>query len=276
MCATNEDQAAPRPQHHQQGSERRPSAPTTLGRRAVLAGTGVGIASLALPAAAHASSLTFTSEPIASGPELTLWLDAANPASYSAGATTWVNLAGDGVGDVAIQAGATAPTFNVGGWFDFDGSQHLVAGTPVPSGSSYSAEAWAMDTSATQSGNRNILSSADDVIFLNGSTLYGGIGATYLLTSMPDFPPNVWRHVALTFDSVSKRTTLYVNGVQQSQATATGTYSGKQLYIGSHVNVASPTSWWQGRIAQIRTYTTELSASTVVQNFDASKARYSV
>jgi hypothetical protein len=69
---------------------------------------------------------------------------------------------------------------------------------------------------------------------------------------------------------------LYINGVQVTQNTnVTQSFTGGEtLRIGSHVNVSTPVSFWNGRIAQARVYNTALNAANILTNFNATKGRF--
>src|ERR1700742_5078423 len=81
-----------------------------------------------------------------------------------------------------------------------DGTSGLVnIGTPNPNGSSYTKEAWIFPTSVA--GPRNIISSLNSPLFLNGGPLDGGQGGSFSLVADPTtYTVNVWVHVALTYD----------------------------------------------------------------------------
>jgi hypothetical protein len=71
--------------------------------------------------------------------------------------------------------------------------------------------------------------------------------------------------------------TLYVNGSQVNQnTTVTQSFVGETLRIGSHVTGVTPTSFWNGKIAQVRVYNTALTAANVLNNFNATKGGYLV
>jgi hypothetical protein len=68
---------------------------------------------------------------------------------------------------------------------------------------------------------------------------------------------------------------LYINGVQVSQNTnVTQSYISETERIGAHFTGVNPISFWDGKIAQVRVYSSALSGADVLQNFDTDKARY--
>jgi hypothetical protein len=70
---------------------------------------------------------------------------------------------------------------------------------------------------------------------------------------------------------------LYINGVQVSQNTGvTQSYISQTERIGAHFFGGSPVSFWDGKIAQVRVYSSALTGAEVLQNFDADRARFSL
>lgn len=199
-------------------------------------------------------------------------VQAGNASSYPGSGTTWTNLVNNGT--YTISNG----TFNSGngGSIVFNGTNTFVSiGTPLSTGTSYTIEAWVYATSVA--GSHNIVSSANNVFWVSGGTLYGGLAGSYTLVSSASFPTSVWKHVVLTFSDTTNTMTLYVNGTQVNQNTnVTQTYTSELMRIGAHDNAGSPVSFWNGRIAQVRVYTTALTAANVLTNFNATKGGYLV
>lgn len=243
-------------------------------RRRVLAGGAAAITSVALTSASAAASPAAAE--VAGGPTLRLHLDAGNPASYDpTAAGTWNDLSGTG-NHVTVPGGTGSPTFDAGGWFAFDGGDFLELGALLAAGTAYTLEAWVRD--AGPGGvNRNILSSAQDVLFISGSTLYGGTGGSYLLTSSPSFPQGAWKHVAYTLDPGSPGTArLLIDGAEVATTSTSRTFSGGTLRLGSHESGGSPVSFWNGRIAQVRVYSGAPSTATLLANYEATRGTFGV
>jgi hypothetical protein len=278
--------------------------PTDLRRRDLLAASGLGIASLVLPrAAAHASGTSIVPQgdefQPAVDPErpLVLYVDAMNPYSYPGTGTTWFDLSVNR-NHVTFAAEATQhPTFVTDAgtgqsWFAFDGndyfdisleaSKRIANASPYSGSTGYSIEAWVWD--AGPGGNdRNIVSGADRFLFVTGSSLWAGGDGTYNDLTWNNFPRNVWKYVAFTYhlieidpeaNTTSGRARLYVDADQKQEKTTSVNYvRNDKLTVGAH-NLATPTSFWNGRIAEVRLYARELSPTEVTERFDATKARY--
>jgi hypothetical protein len=200
---------------------------------------------------------------------LVIDLDAGNADSYPGTGTTWTNLVDDT--DYTISNGAFDS--GNGGSIVFNGTSTFVPiGTPLSNGTDFTKEAWVNADVVTSA--RNILSSASNVFWNNGSTLSGGVGGTFNHVTSASFPATVWRHVVLTFDEAVNTMRLYINGVQVSQNTnVTQSYIRQIERIGAHFG-SSPISFWDGKIAQVRVYSSALTGAEVLQNFDADRSRY--
>lgn len=201
---------------------------------------------------------------------LVVHLDAGDSASYPGSGNTWTNLVD------STNYTITDGTFDSGngGSIVFNGTSTFVPiGTPLSNGTNFTKEAWILADVVTSS--RNILSSASNVFWNNASTLSGGVGGSFSEVTSSSFPSGVWRHVALTFNDANNTMRLYINGSQVSQNTnVTQSYVSEIERVGAHFFNGNPVSFWDGKIAQVRVYNTELSNSEIAQNYNASKDRY--
>jgi hypothetical protein len=197
-------------------------------------------------------------------------LDAGNTNSYPGTGITWTNLVDST--EYTISNG----TFDSGngGSIVFDGTSTFVpVGTPLSAGTNFTKEAWVNADVVTSA--RNILSSANNVFWNNGSTLSGGVGGTFNHVTSASFPATVWRHVVLTFDDAVNTMRLYINGVQVSQNTnVTQSYISETERIGAHFTGVNPISFWDGKIAEVRVYNTALTGANVLTNYNNTKTRY--
>lgn len=203
-------------------------------------------------------------------PNLVVHLDAGNTSSYPGSGTTWTNLV-DSTNYTIVSGSYDSGN---GGSIVFNGtSTYVDIGTPLSNGSNFTKEAWVNADVVTNS--RNILSSASNVFWNNGSTLSGGVGASYTLVTSSSFPAGQWKHVVLTFDDAANTMRLYINGVQVSQnVSVSQSYISEVERIGAHFFSGNPVSFWDGKIAQIRVYNEALSTTQVQANFDNTKATY--
>ena len=198
-------------------------------------------------------------------------LDAGNTNSYPGTGTTWTNLVNDT--DYTISNGAFDS--GNGGSIVFNGTSTFVPiGTPLSNGTNFTKEAW-VNADVVTAGGRNILSSASNVFWNNGSTLSGGVEGTFNHVTSASFPATVWRHVVLTFDDAVNTMRLYINGIQVSQNTnVTQSYISETERIGAHFTGVNPISFWDGKIAEVRVYSQALTGNEVLTNYNNTKARY--
>jgi hypothetical protein len=197
-------------------------------------------------------------------------LDAGDTNSYPGSGSTWTDLVD--ATNYTI-ANGTFDSAN-GGSIVFNGTSTFVdIGIPLSGGSNFTKETWVNADVVT--GSRNILSSANNVLWNNGSTLSGGVGGAFSSVTSSSFPSGQWRHVVLTFDDSINTMRLYINGTQVSQNTnVTQSYISETERIGAHFFSGNPVSFWDGKIAQVRVYSKALSNTEVQTNFDSTKARY--
>lgn len=147
---------------------------------------------------------------------------------------------------------------------DLDGTNDDISiGTPLPTSSSFTKEAWVYATET--SGSHNILSSSGSPFWINNGRLKAGIGGTIEVISDPGtFPSNTWVHVAVTFDNPTNTMRLYRNGTLVASSTSvTSNYSGESMYIGSW---QGSMSFFEGRIDEVRIWNTARTATQILNN----------
>ena len=169
----------------------------------------------------------------------------------------------------------TAATWTTAGKFgnalSFNGTSACVTVPSAPSlqlTTGMTLEAWVFPTS-TPTGWRAVIDKTVDGYYLMASSQNPGPGPTIggSWTSGGDYQPgptalapNVWTHIAATFDGATMR--VYVNGVQVASkakavplAPTTGT-----LQIGGD---SYPNEFFAGRIDEVRVYNRALSAAEI-------------
>ncbi len=200
-------------------------------------------------------------------------LDAGNIDSYPGTGTIWTNLVDESTYTIS---NGTFDSSN-GGSIVFNGDVNdgtfVAIGTPLSNGTNFTKEAWVNDNVVT--GPRNILSSASNVFWNNGSTLSGGVGVSFSLVTSSNFPTSVWVHVVMTFDDDNNTMRLYINGVEVSENTGvTQSYISEIERIGAHFSGGNPVSFWDGKISQVRVYEESLTDTEVLNNYNNTKSRY--
>ena len=221
---------------------------------------------------------------------LVLCLDAGNTKSYPGSGTTWTDLTSNGNNGTLVNGGSglTFNSSNVGS-IVFDGSNDYVSlpsATPTTFGTGdFTISCWVNFSTITGLTNyRTILSdyvsatslqnfifgmdnSSGSVpkfsIYVAGSSIYGN---TTLTT-------NTWYNLVSTRASGTIR--LYINGVLDSTPTVNnGNITGVSLPRIGMIPNASQTGYFGGYMSIMMIYNRSLSASEVLQNYNATKLRY--
>jgi len=204
---------------------------------------------------------------------LTFAVDAGSTRSYPSSGTTWKNLGSSG-SDVALTNG---PTFNAanGGYFEFDGTDdyaysnstsfNITGNVTINSWIRHDGTGSSVGNYMSNSANsgyrmrRNGANGSNLWIYASGNAVNGG--AIY---------DNIWYMVTGVFSSTGLR--AYINGVLvDSNTTAYSASFGGSFFIGAY---ATGLEIFGGDIASAQVYSSALTASEILQNFNAQKSRF--
>ena len=214
---------------------------------------------------------------------LVLSLDAANKLSYPGTGTTWYDLTNSGY----IGTLTNGPTFNNvnGGIFIFDGIDDYVQTnySQNTNDALITWECWFWDNSPGGFlSNTAIVSNYGPVgttpftvmhIYDNGNVFFAqrnSSGTESSATYSVNICNGIWHHIVGVIDSTN--TLIYVDGIlRASQAKVTGTTtSGQNIVIGgNHLG-----RYQSCRMAGVRIYNIALTATQVLQNYNANKTRF--
>ena len=211
---------------------------------------------------------------------LALWLDAANSNSYSGSGSTWTDVSGngndatlsgtysldstDGGGSMHFNTGgATAPVYLT----DLNANGGTIEGWVkiLTTGGYRHITGWRYNESAFLLLLTSPAGSMEVGVTNAGSQAAADIGASTFA--------NNWSHIALTID-IGGNVVYYRNG----QAVVTMTHNGTAFTNSTnqfHLNTSNLGSSNQ-KHAVARVYTTVLTASDVLSNFEAERARFGV
>ncbi len=233
--------------------------------------------------------MSFSNGPTVVTNGLVLALDAGDRNSYVSGSTTWTDLVGSKNGTLT-----NGPTFNSGsgGSIVFDGADDYVATASnigISGASPRTVECWIyVDSSSNKSilgyGGNEIGVLFDTLVWYTGQYLTaighyygGGYDTIPTLPSRNTINLNQWNHVVHMYDGTTA--SLYTNGVfsnskefsisagNQLNTTNSTFRVGTGQYTGGY-------TYTTGKIASSRFYNRTLSASEVLQNYNATKGRF--
>jgi hypothetical protein len=203
---------------------------------------------------------------------LILHVDAAVSRSYSGTGLTVNGLVG-GIGGTLVNGVGFGTTDN--GYFIFDGSNDYInfGNSSTLQQSTGSLSAWTK-ASSPGSGYRGIIAKQGAYgLFYTDSVLvaYDWAADTPRSTGI-NIADNTWKNVVLTYQSgVSNGTRIYINGVSVLTTTITILNQINNLFGGAEANASQFASC---QISSLNMYNRVLTASEVLQNYNATKRRY--
>lgn len=178
----------------------------------------------------------------------------------------------------ALTNGVSLSTSN-GGCMSFDGSNDCVvinSNASILPTSAYTKTAWFYPTSFVTANN--IISggnSGQHAFWLaSGNKLNAGHNGSWsTVVSSTTLSLNTWYYGAVTFNT-STGWVLYLNGVSESTSASTTTFTGNgEILIGAF---STGNNVFTGRIACVGVYNRVLSASEILQNFNATRGRFGI
>jgi hypothetical protein len=208
---------------------------------------------------------------------LVFCLDAANTRSYPGSGTVWSDLSRNGY----IGTLTNGPTFDStnGGSIVFDGVNDNVTtlSNYVFGTENFAINVW-FKTNGTQSTNSTLICLANLANITNWQLSFTSnilrffwsdsnfVNTTYSIN-------NIWTNVNVVREStLSNGLKIYLNGMLNVTATVASNFTdlvGYRLGVNRGNN-----AWFKGNIAQTLIYNRALSATEVLQNYNATKGRY--
>ena len=205
---------------------------------------------------------------------LLFYYDAGNLISYPKSGTSTRNLTSlsTNVGTLNNGVGFSS---NNGGYFTFDGTDdNINIGTVGGYSNQMTCEGWFRTTSSASWKNM-ICGPVGDVIFtVNGNVInFGSQGSSpipHTNYSNTIVNTGAWFYAAATYNGSTVN--IYINGVLDASYARTGSQTPGNLRIGSNDNGAG--EFFNGDLPIVRMYSTALSQSQIIQNFNAQKSRF--
>jgi len=214
---------------------------------------------------------------------LVLALDAGNTKSYPGSGTTWTDLSGNG-NNVTLTNGPTYSSAN-GGSIVFDGSNHYANFFAPSLGTTATVEMW-VNLGASYTDRMFFGWLAYDVFCGSGNLGYntGNSNDVYGISSATVSSLGLvgnWKHYVFEMRSDVSYTNnkIYINGVSQTLSQQQGSENGANRTFNSG---NGKISGWRPdtnypipmNCASFRVYNKALTASEVLQNYNALKGRY--
>ena len=219
---------------------------------------------------------------------LVLWYDPSNSASYSGSGTTINDLSPNPINGTMTNITFATPSFSYNG----TSSQVQIADNAKlePGSGDWTMEAWFNTTAFKTGGSGVILGKFDpgglsiDVSYSirTNSTggLYSQIGdgtGSFINSTTYQTSLSTWAQVIYVWKNIATNSLeTFINGssigsVSHSFASILNTPA--NLFLGSY-NGGEYSQYFNGKIGIVRLYNTSLTASQVLQNYNADKAKY--
>lgn len=210
---------------------------------------------------------------------LKLHLDASNSSSYLGTGTTWTDISTS-----ALSATLTnGPSFsaNNGGYFSFDGTDDYVSlPTAYPGSNDITIEAWVNRTA--YSGGNTAIANMDNWNVGNVHFQFANNQLQFALSSEADkyatysFSINKWYHVAAVYNKSAKTVAFYVNGelINTENYSNPPSVANQFFKIGAWSNNTSLGNFFNGKISLVRIYSSALSTSQILNNFNNGKVNF--
>jgi len=217
---------------------------------------------------------------------LVLYYDPSNSSSYPGSGTSIFDLTANSLDGSLSSITFTDPYLSYGG----TASTTSVPDNPLlePGSGDWSVETW-INGSVFTGSSRVILGKFDDggasqqvsygLRSLQTGALRFEVGNGTSTVNSPSYTltTDTWYQVVGVWSNVASNSiALYINGVIQgsnSHSFSSILNSANPLYLGSYNGGEYP-QWWNGKIGVVRLYSSALTSSEVLQNYNADKAKY--
>ena len=216
---------------------------------------------------------------------LVLHLDAGNSSSYSGSGTTWTDISGNSNNATLVNN----PTYSSdnGGYLSFDGTNdHATLPEIDISGDEITFTVWNYGISTQLSYLFNLQGSNNPILrillpypFPSGTNqIYfdKGTGSGYdrINFGATNSEYQGWHHWAFTANATTGSMKIYLDGVLKHSGTGKTASLGTPTGTPQAIGYGALGYYHKGYISQILLYKKELSASEVLQNYNATKSNY--
>jgi hypothetical protein len=228
--------------------------------------------------------MAFANGPVIVTSGLVLSLDAGDRNSYVSGSTTWIDTSGNSNNGTLING----PTFSGanGGSIIFDGTNDGVDIATNFSGSTENnVTVEAFVKSSTNQSSRIFVSNYTQVSSPTGFGIgisdsnnnivkwfTGNLGTTNTLFSTTTLANQQYYHVVGTYNGSTK--ILYINGVSEASVSISNAINNTSTLASIGYLKYISSQYFNGAISMARIYNRALSATEVLQNYNALKSRF--
>ena len=193
----------------------------------------------------------------------------------SRGTSTWTDLSGN-----SRNGTVTGATLGTNWYYDFDGSNDRMDFSAADiGGTNFTVEVW-VNPDSSQVAYANIFdydhtgSKGFTIQQANTTTntYYFYTGGNY--NNFTNIPAGTWAHLLVSISGTS--VVQYLNGVQDGTFTASSNSdtTGERITLASWRAGGSHSRYWNGQYGQCRVYNKALTASEVLQNYNATKTNF--
>ena len=218
---------------------------------------------------------------------LVLALDAASSRSYPGSGTTWYDLSGNG--NTATMYGSVPFGTDITSCFNFATATGSYSGTSslgftfgsnmIPTTGNFTLSCWVKNpnSSSSQVGLFSNAGGADGYRFgvgLNG--IYYLIGPSYqegTISFSSSLSSSLWYNVVAVYSRTTAQVLLYLNGVYQNDVSIPASQTAMQNGTPGIVR-SNCCGIYTGKLGLFSAYNTGLSATEIVQNYNALKNRF--
>jgi hypothetical protein len=215
---------------------------------------------------------------------LVLCLDAADRKSYPGSGTVWNDLSGNNKNGTLTNFPIAPFDGSNGGNIVFDGTDdYVVLNSSIALGNTFTINAFIKLTN--NNSDTSIIGTdangADNWLGINTNKIYALFTQTAdvnnnAITGNTTLLNNQWYHVTITINTSTVN--VYLNGVQDATpktvAFTIGDWS--DLFAIGRRSVYVAQRYFLGNIAYIQAYNRTLSASEILQNFNAQRGRFGI
>ena len=206
---------------------------------------------------------------------LVLYLDAGSPNSYRPDfGTMWKDMSGNGYNGT-LTNGTTFDNAN-GGTIVFDGVNDYANTSLNIDANPNTICSWCYPTAVTSNAGYGIVLTDNggwDKGFEINNSLWQIHAGTNLTSTGFTAIANIWQYGCLSYTNTSMN--FYVNGALVWSGGSPGGSAGSNVEIGrANYQGGNGSRFFVGKIANVSIYNRELTASEVLQNYNAQKSRF--